>query len=586
MIATENTALAPELEGLVERGLERGHVTLAEVNEALAEAGDEAMPVEEATRELDGMGIEVRDEDSVEQRGPVVLPVADGPTDSLERFLSEIGRYPLLTKVEEIQLAKRVEAGDMLAKRRMVESNLRLVVSIAKNYRGQGLGFLDLIQEGILGLIRAVEKFDWRRDLKFSTYATWWIRQAVARALADKSRTIRLPVHVVERLQKVNRAERTLMLRLQREPNEDEIAAESKLPIEQVRIVREAARSSMSLDEPIGESGESSMSEVLADDKAVDPVDAVDAAHRLDTLSGALDALPGAPAPRARPALRPGRRRRPHARRHRPRARSHARARASDRGRDAGSARSRSRASGSARPRCLTHRAIAHTPPGPTPIMRGANEGPADQRSAGPSFCTQVRPSGLASRIASATRSASLTKRTSRLLRPFAQRERAVAEQAPAEAVARRSCRERPRASSSATRAARRRAGRRRRRGGVVRASSVRSHCQTARVKRSAARAANATASRSSATRTACGAEERASRARTVAAASTVTDGSRECGQERRGVRPAGEQQALAGFESRARARHQNTGFAARRLRPAHLVSYEHLVRLERPLLG
>src|SRR6476619_5660726 len=292
VIATENTALAPELEGLVERGLERGHVTLAEVNEALAEAGDEAMPVEEATRELDGMGIEVRDEDSVEQRGPVVLPVADGPTDSLERFLSEIGRYPLLTKVEEIQLAKRVEAGDMLAKRRMVESNLRLVVSIAKNYRGQGLGFLDLIQEGILGLIRAVEKFDWRRDLKFSTYATWWIRQAVARALADKSRTIRLPVHVVERLQKVNRAERTLMLRLQREPNEDEIAAESKLPIEQVRIVREAARSSMSLDEPIGESGESSMSEVLKDENAVDPVDAVDAAHRLDTLSGALDALP------------------------------------------------------------------------------------------------------------------------------------------------------------------------------------------------------------------------------------------------------------------------------------------------------
>jgi len=292
VIATENTALAPELEGLVERGLERGHVTLAEVNEALAEVGDEAMPVEEATRELDGMGIEVRDEDSVETRGPLVLPTPDGPTDSLERFLSEIGRYPLLTKVEEIQLAKRVEAGDMLAKRRMVESNLRLVVSIAKNYRGQGLGFLDLIQEGILGLIRAVEKFDWRRDLKFSTYATWWIRQAVARALADKSRTIRLPVHVVERLQKVNRAERTLMLRLQREPNEDEIAAESKLPIEQVRIVREAARSSMSLDEPIGESGESSMSEVLKDDNAVDPVDAVDAAHRLDTLSGALEALP------------------------------------------------------------------------------------------------------------------------------------------------------------------------------------------------------------------------------------------------------------------------------------------------------
>ena len=413
MIATENTALAPELEGLVERGLERGHVTLVEVNEALAEAGDEAMPVEEATRELDGMGIEVRDEDSVEQRG-VALPVADGPTDSLERFLSEIGRYPLLTKVEEIQLAKRVEAGDMLAKRRMVESNLRLVVSIAKNYRGQGLGFLDLIQEGILGLIRAVEKFDWRRDLKFSTYATWWIRQAVARALADKSRTIRLPVHVVERLQKVNRAERTLMLRLQREPNEDEIAAESKLPIEQVRIVREAARSSMSLDEPIGESGESSMSEVLADDNAVDPVDAVDAAHRLDTLLGRARGAPGAPAPRARPALRPGRRRRAHARRHRPRARPDARARASDRGRDAGPARRGARASGSARPRCLTHRASEHTPPGPTPITRGANEGPADRDSRPLVLHPGAAVGGLASRIASATRSASLTKRTSR----------------------------------------------------------------------------------------------------------------------------------------------------------------------------
>ena len=291
VIATENTALAPELEGLVERGLERGHVTLAEVNEALAEAGDEAMPVEEATRELDGMGIEVRDEENADQRGPVVLPVADGPTDSLERFLSEIGRYPLLTKVEEIQLAKRVEAGDMLAKRRMVESNLRLVVSIAKNYRGQGLGFLDLIQEGILGLIRAVEKFDWRRDLKFSTYATWWIRQAVARALADKSRTIRLPVHVVERLQKVNRAERTLMLRLAREPSNEEIADEAKLPLYQVLDVRKAARSPISLEEPVGDDGESSFSDFLADTDAIDPSDAVADRLRHETLQLGLETL-------------------------------------------------------------------------------------------------------------------------------------------------------------------------------------------------------------------------------------------------------------------------------------------------------
>src|SRR3954466_8903700 len=283
----------PEVQRLIEVGLERGSLTMLEVGEALTDIELDAVLLEEVYRELESHGVELLEGPApVDEKTIAPRVVIEGTTDSLQLFLQEVGRYPLLTKLEEIQLAKRVEQGDMFAKRRMIESNLRLVVSIAKNYRGQGLGFLDLIQEGILGLIRAVEKFDWRRDLKFSTYATWWIRQAVARALADKSRTIGLPVHVVERLQKVNRAERTLMLRLQREPNEDEIAAESKLPIEQVRIVREAARSSMSLDEPIGESGESSMSEVLKDDNAVGPVDAVDAAHRLDTLSGALDALP------------------------------------------------------------------------------------------------------------------------------------------------------------------------------------------------------------------------------------------------------------------------------------------------------
>src|SRR3954451_884534 len=269
----------PEVQRLIEVGLERGSLTMLEVGEALTDIELDAVLLEEVYRELESHGVELLEGPApVDEKTVAPRVVIEGTTDSLQLFLQEVGRYPLLTKLEEIQLAKRVETGDMIAKRRMIESNLRLVVSIAKNYRGQGLGFLDLIQEGILGLIRAVEKFDWRRDLKFSTYATWWIRQAVARALADKSRTIRLPVHVVERLQKVNRAERTLMLRLQREPNEDEIAAESKLPIEQVRIVREPARSSMSLDEPIGESGESSMSEVLKDDNAVDPVDAVDSA--------------------------------------------------------------------------------------------------------------------------------------------------------------------------------------------------------------------------------------------------------------------------------------------------------------------
>ena len=297
MIASPHAELASEFEPLIERGLEAGSLTYTEIADVFATLDDEEndLRLEDVVARVEALGIEITEieaRDEVEAPAPTrTVSILEGPTDSLERFLQEIGRYPLLTKVEEVQLAKRVEAGDMIAKRRMIESNLRLVVSIAKNYRGQGLGFLDLIQEGILGLIRAVEKFDWRRDLKFSTYATWWIRQAVARALADKSRTIRLPVHVVERLQKVNRAERSLTLRLQREPSDEEIAEESKLPLEQVRVVRSAARSAMSLDEPIGDSGESSMADVLKDDNAIDPLDQVAAARRLDTLSEALDSL-------------------------------------------------------------------------------------------------------------------------------------------------------------------------------------------------------------------------------------------------------------------------------------------------------
>ena len=165
-------------------------------------------------------------------------------TDALQLFLREAGRHPLLTAPQEVELAKRIERGDMAAKSHMIQSNLRLVVSIAKNYRNQGLPFLDLIQEGTLGLIRAVEKFDWRRGYKFSTYATWWIRQAVARALADKARTIRMPVHIVERLQKMNRAERTLWTQLGREPTLEEIAEEASLPIQQALEVKAAARAS------------------------------------------------------------------------------------------------------------------------------------------------------------------------------------------------------------------------------------------------------------------------------------------------------------------------------------------------------
>jgi RNA polymerase primary sigma factor len=200
-------------------------------------------------RELEKRGIDVVDNARPVEPPPPVH-VVETTTDALQLFLREAGRHQLLTAAQEVELAKRIERGDREAKQHMIQSNLRLVVSIAKNYRNQGLPFLDLIQEGTLGLIRAVEKFDWRRGFKFSTYATWWSRQAVARALADKARTIRMPVHIVERMQKINRAERTLWTRLGREPQVDEIADEANITVQQVLEVRAAARASRALSAP------------------------------------------------------------------------------------------------------------------------------------------------------------------------------------------------------------------------------------------------------------------------------------------------------------------------------------------------
>ena len=212
-------------------------------------------------------------------------------TDALQLFLREIGRVPLLTAAQEVELAKRVERGDMRAKSLMIEANLRLVVSIAKRYRNQGLPFLDLIQEGTIGLVRAVEKFDWRRGYKFSTYATWWIRQAVARALADKGRTIRMPVHVVEKLNRIARAERTLRAELGRQPTVAEVAAAVELPVAEVEQLVRSAQSPISLEKPVGDDDESELGHFITDGSSPLPDEAVEVTMRSEALQRALSRL-------------------------------------------------------------------------------------------------------------------------------------------------------------------------------------------------------------------------------------------------------------------------------------------------------
>jgi len=212
-------------------------------------------------------------------------------TDSLQLFLNEVGRYPLLDAAAEVELAKRIERGDARAKEAMINANLRLVVSIAKRYQGHGLSLLDLIQEGIIGLIRAVEKFDWRRGFKFSTYATWWIRQAVQRGVANKSRTIRIPVHIVEREQKIARAERELTAQLERAPTDEEVAQKAKLERKQVREVREAARTVASLDKAMGDDGEASFGDIVATDRGGVEEEVVVGLGE-ETLRRAIDRLP------------------------------------------------------------------------------------------------------------------------------------------------------------------------------------------------------------------------------------------------------------------------------------------------------
>src|SRR5437762_11006151 len=251
---------------LLAEGERQGCLNLSRFNEFVAEHELEEDEVRGIYDQLDERGIEVTDDcgRETEQSTYVNGDLAVATTDALQLFLNEAGRWPLLTAEEEVELAKRIERGDKEAKDRMINSNLRLVVSIAKRYQGHGLSLLDLIQEGIIGLIRAVEKFDWRRGFKFSTYATWWIRQAVQRGVANKSRTIRIPVHIVEREQKIARAERELVLQLERQPTDEEISKRAKLPVKQVREVRNAARAVTSLDKPLGDESDSSLGDIVA----------------------------------------------------------------------------------------------------------------------------------------------------------------------------------------------------------------------------------------------------------------------------------------------------------------------------------
>ena len=320
---------------LIAHGQEDGFVCMSELERLSQDLELDDDQLAALYQEIEERGLEMTD-DCCKEDAPDATYVngdlVNATTDALQLFLNEAGRYKLLTADEEVALSKRIERGDKAAKDLMVNSNLRLVVSIAKKYQGHGLSLLDLIQEGIIGLIRAVEKFDWRRGYKFSTYATWWIRQAVQRGVANKSRTIRIPVHILERETKISRAERELVAELERQPTDEEIAKRAKLPLKQVREVQKAARAVTSLDKPLGDDSDSSHRRHRRDLTPRHRGRAPRRPHRRDAEARG-ECAPRARAGRREAAVRHERRSGAEvARRDRPPARTHARARASDRG--------------------------------------------------------------------------------------------------------------------------------------------------------------------------------------------------------------------------------------------------------------
>ena len=287
------------VKAIVEASEEQGFIEATSLETMAAEQELNEEDLDQLRHELESIGFEIRaavteekDAEKLRARLNLEHQPLSGSADSLQLFLADVGKHKLLTAADEVALAKRIERGDPVAKRHMIESNLRLVVSIAKGYRGLGVPFLDLIQEGTLGLNRAVEKFDWRRGFKFSTYATWWIRQSVQRAVANHARTIRVPVHVVERQQKLSRAARRLEVELGREATKDELAEATGLPIQHVDEALGAASASVSLNQTVGADDEGELGDLFADREAPDPFDEAEESLRRQGVRKALDALP------------------------------------------------------------------------------------------------------------------------------------------------------------------------------------------------------------------------------------------------------------------------------------------------------
>ena len=303
------STMPAELRQLVEQGRRRGYVTYDEIQEAVPEVENNLDEYDRIYGMLVDLEVKVVDDpkeaekraDEDEEPEAVLEPLEGVSIDDPVRmYLKEIGKVPLLNSADEIKLAKRMERGDEEAKRRLIEANLRLVVSIAKKYVGRWMLFLDLIQEGNLGLIRAVEKFDWRKGYKFSTYATWWIRQAITRALADQARTIRIPVHMVETINKLIRISRQLLQELGREPTPEEIGQVMKMPTERVREIIKIAQEPISLETPIGEEEDSHLGDFIEDQDAMAPAEAASFTMLKEQLEGVLETL----TPRERKVLK------------------------------------------------------------------------------------------------------------------------------------------------------------------------------------------------------------------------------------------------------------------------------------------